>query len=585
MHAQRRPDPEDAASANAPRGGSGGSRRPMWLEALLDQTERSKSWVANSVLLVTIIVSSLVSSLVIAAVVPPLVGWPRVDGTTRIVVVTSLLVPLIVGVPAVLFGDALVRRVQRMRAELRDALAEARLASRAKSDFLANMSHEIRTPLNGVLGMAQVLEGTALDPMQRSYLRTIRDSGDLLIAIIDDVLDLSKIEAGRIDLHPVAAPLGETLAGTVRLFEAKALEQGTRLSFAMAPGSPAAVIYDTVRVRQALANLVSNAVKFTRNGRVDVYGSADPRPDGGWLVRFEVRDTGIGIPPEAQARLFQDFMQAESGTARTYGGTGLGLAISRRLARVMGGDITLQSQPGQGSVFTLCFVAAALPGSGSGAGDGDGDGDGAWDARDTLSGRELTLGEGDRGGGTGGNGTTARPAGPGSPDGTALSGLRVLVVDDSRVNRAVARGLLAPLGVTSAEAEDGETALAILAEEAIDLVLLDMQMPGMDGPATLRALRAAAHPRAAIPVIAMTAEAMPGDRARCLAMGMQGYVGKPVRLTVLLAELARVLATRPGPLADAATAGPARPPSSPAPYPEAPPSPGPGEAVLSPPGD
>jgi len=498
--------------------------RQGWLDALLDLAERSSSLVANSVLILVILVASVLFSLAVAIATSALTGWPLAEGMLRIVTVTGLVVPLLVGIPAVLFGDALVRRVQRMRADLRVALEQAQLASRAKSDFLANMSHEIRTPLNGVLGMAQVLEGTPLSPEQQAHLRIIRDSGDLLIAIIDDVLDLAKIEAGKVELQPVAAPLGASLAATVHLFGARAAEQGTRLSFEMAADAPAMVVHDTVRVRQALANLVSNAVKFTRGGRVEVRGAASPGPEGDWLIRIEVHDTGIGISPEAQGRLFRPFAQADSATGRTYGGTGLGLAISRRLARQMGGDITLSSQPGRGSVFVLSFRAGIV------------DPVLAMPAEPAAAGVE----------------TSGRPE----------RGLRILVVDDSRVNRRVVQAMLKPLGALCIEAENGRTALSALETQPVDLVLLDMHMPVMDGPATLGALRGAGRPWSGVPVIALTADAMRGDRERILDLGMQGYVAKPVRLADLRAEIARALGQGPTGQPSRAT-GPAGPQAQP----------------------
>ena len=487
------PPPRDAApSLQPPRAGTP-------LDRLLDLAEQSGSVRANAVLMLVIVLSSALVSVGLGALVAPRVGV-QVDGSLHILVaIIGVVVPMIVGTPAVLFGDALVRKIKGMREDLRNALAEATLASRAKSEFLANISHEIRTPMNGVLGMAQVLEGTPLSAAQREHLRLIRDSGQVLMAIIDDVLDLSRIEAGRIDLHPAPGPLIRALADTVALFEARAEANGTRLHFRVEPGTPADAVFDSVRVRQCLGNLVSNAVKFTQNGTVTVTLSTAPSGSGGIEVRLHVQDTGIGIPPEAQARLFQAFAQAEATTARQFGGTGLGLAISRRLARMMGGDIALSSTPGEGSVFDLRFRA------------------------------DLPVGE--------------AAAAPGDPSAAQarFDGVTILVVDDSLVNRKVASGLLAPLGATCLEADGGVQALEVLAARPVDLVLLDMQMPGMDGPATLRALRAAGHPRADVPVIALTANAMPGERERHLALGMQGYATKPIRLDLLKAEIARSL--------------------------------------------
>jgi signal transduction histidine kinase len=438
---------------------------------------------------------------------------------------SGFLVALLVSLPAVWLGDALILRLRTMREQMAQALTQAELASRAKSEFLANMSHEIRTPMNGVLGMAQVLETTPLDTGQREAVQMIRSSGDLLMAIIDDILDLAKVEGGRIDLAPQAQPLGATLAGTVALFQARAAERATRLAFEVAPGTPDLALYDSVRVRQCLGNLVSNAVKFTEAGEVAVHLSATPE-GGGWRVRIAVRDTGIGIPPEAQARLFRAFEQASSAIARDYGGTGLGLAISQRLARLMGGDITLDSQPGAGSTFVLQFQAGR--------------------AEPVL---DPPLADG----------------GTACPDAAVqrLVGLRVLVVDDSVINRKVVIGLLGPLGAVCLEAANGEVALELLGRTAVDLVLLDIQMPVMDGHQTLRHLRARAGPVAALPVIALTAEAVGSGGGGFLDAGFAGYLTKPLRRSALLAALAAL----PHPRADGPTtvaphgtdAGPRRP--------------------------
>jgi signal transduction histidine kinase/ActR/RegA family two-component response regulator len=427
-------------------------------------------------------------------------GLESEHGLYPLISAISLIVPLVVGIPAVLFANALIMKIKGMREDLREALAEATLASRAKSDFLANISHEIRTPMNGVLGMAQVLEGTALTDDQREHLRLIRTSGDMLMTIIDDVLDLSRVEAGRIDLHPAPHPLAGVLADTVALFQARAAENGTTLTFVTAPGMPGHAIFDSVRVRQCLGNLVSNAVKFTRNGAVTVTLSGQPMDEGTHEVVLTVEDTGIGIDPVAQARLFEVFAQANATTGREFGGTGLGLAISRRLARFMGGDITLTSTPGKGSCFVLRFRAQQMT-----------------QAPDLPEATQSPL------------------------DTTGLQGRSILVVDDSAVNRRVACGLLAPLGVTCLEAEGGEQALALLARSPVDLVLLDMQMPKMDGAATLRALRDSGQPWAGVAVVALTACAIEGERERCLQLGMQGYLTKPVRKSAFQDEITRSL--------------------------------------------
>jgi signal transduction histidine kinase len=471
-----------------------------WLEGLLHRAEQANSSTANTILIGIIVLASVIVSLALAVLLYPLVGLEPKPELFVLVTVIGTVAPLVVSVPAVLFGDALFTRIKGMRENLRDALTLATLASRAKSEFLANISHEIRTPMNGVLGMAQVLECTELTDGQREHLRLIRDSGDMLMAIIDDVLDLSRIEAGRIDLHPAPNPLSRALADMVALFQARAEERGTTLRFITEPGTPESAIFDSVRVRQCLGNLVSNAVKFTRNGSVTVTLSAQPLASDAFDVVLSVQDTGIGIDPVVSGRLFEAFAQAEKTTVQEYGGTGLGLAISRRLARMMGGDITLTSTPGEGSCFVLHFRAQAVA--------------------------EAPA-------------PSAAAIAPLAAN--RLQGVSILVVDDSAVNRRVACGLLTPLGATCLEASGGAQALALLAERPFDLVLLDIQMPTMDGPSTLRAIRTSGQPWALVPVVAMTANAMQGERERYLEMGMQGYATKPVRLSVLQEEIARSL--------------------------------------------
>jgi len=482
-------------------------RRGSWLDYFLRLIEQTSSFRLNAALIAIIFTSSLVLSLSLAIVLNPFVGSDSTVRLFTLVTVIAAIVPLLIGVPAVLYADALLHRINGMRKELHEALTEATLASRAKSEFLANISHEIRTPMNGVLGMAQVLEATPLTESQREHLRLISVSGEVLMSLIDDVLDLARIDAGRVELHPAPHALIKPLADTVELFQARASARGTTLAFTVAPGTPGRMVFDSVRVRQCLGNLVSNAVKFTQDGAVTVALATQPRDGGAIEVVLRVSDTGIGIDPEAQRRLFAAFVQAESTTVREYGGTGLGLAISRQLARMMGGDITVTSTPGEGSCFVFRFMGQT---------EQTGGGPSCGDVPDTLG--------------------SATPG----PE-TGLQGVSVLVVDDSPVNRRVACGLLTPLGATCHEAAGGAQALVSLSERHIDLVLLDLQMPTMDGAATLRAIRASGEDWAQVPVVALTANAMAGERERCLQMGMQGYASKPVRRAVLHQEILRCL--------------------------------------------
>ena len=465
------------------------------LERLIRLALVTTSWKFNLVLLAIIVALSGLLALLLWQFAGLFDGFQGAQTPVSHVVVLASIISVIVGGPAIWFSDALITRIQQVERELRLALDTAHTANRAKTDFLANMSHEIRTPLNGVLGMAQVLERTELTADQRATLRVIHESGDLLMAIIGDILDLSRIEAGQISLDPVTQPVASTLADTVELFHARAQQNGNSLTWATEGPIPDFARYDATRTRQCLANLVSNAVKFTKGGKVSVTLSAEDRGDD-WLVRIDVRDEGIGIAPEVQSRLFAPFEQATTRTARDFGGTGLGLAISRNLARLMGGDITLQSEPGAGSVFSLTFAAAKA---------------------------EAPV--------------AAPPAPEPAIGHDGLAGWQVLVVDDSAINRKVAIGLLGPLGCQTIEADGGQSALSLLEQGGIDLVLLDLHMPAMDGTETLSAIRALPGPVKNTPVIMLTADVLSARREDYLSMGAQGFLSKPLRREALMQEL------------------------------------------------
>lgn len=405
---------------------------------------------------------------------------------------------IIIATPAVIFGYLLLARVQIIRDDLRKALEQTQIANRAKTEFLANMSHEIRTPLNGVLGMTQILEQSELSPDQRDALRIIGESGSLLMGVINDVLDLAKVESGQLSLDPAPEELVSKISATVELFRARAADKGIGLTFSVAPGVPERVIYDSVRARQCVANLVSNAVKFTRQGQVSVHLSADPVEDG-WIIRIEVRDTGIGIEAATLSRLFQAFAQADASTSREFGGTGLGLALSRRFARMMGGDIWVESTPDIGSCFDFHFHAG--------------------DVALTSPQSDLAI-------------TRLAPA--------SLAHWRILVVDDSPINRKVVMGLLKPFGPQCVEAENGSHALQLLDVEPVDLILLDMHMPVMDGPTFMAEFARRGAPLCNIPVVALTADVMNGRRDFLLDAGFKGYLAKPLRRVELETELHRI---------------------------------------------
>jgi signal transduction histidine kinase/DNA-binding response OmpR family regulator/prephenate dehydratase len=420
----------------------------------------------------------------------------------------------------------------RLISELRErtdaaeaARAEAEAANEAKSTFLATMSHEIRTPMNGVLGMMEVLERQGLGEDQLPLVATMRDSAQALLRIIDDVLDFSKIEAGRLELETTAFSLSGLVSGAVDTLRPRANAKDLAVGAEIEPGSNDALTGDPTRIRQILFNLLSNAVKFTERGEVVVRAGTAPLGSGRTRVTLAVEDTGIGLGAEQQARLFQPFSQADSSTTRRYGGTGLGLSIVRRLAQLMGGDVAVESAPGEGSTFTVTLVLEAAP------------------AESPLA--ELLKP------------AAASPvaAAVAAPSGNAS---RVLVVDDHPVNREVLVRQLGLLGLPADTAQDGSEALAAWAPGRYAAVLADLHMPGMDGYELTRGLRSAEAEagNARAPIVAVTANAMRGEEERCLAAGMDAYLAKPVAIDRLRTTLERWLAIVEGaPRASSAGAG------------------------------
>ncbi|MEO1406807.1 MAG: ATP-binding protein [Pseudomonadota bacterium] len=411
--------------------------------------------------------------------------------------------------------------------ELKKARRAAEAASAAKSEFLASMSHEIRTPLNGILGMAQALRTRDLNRDEMDMVETILDSSRSLMTILNDILDLSKIEAGRLELSPVSVDFRHRISRIQKFFRPSAEDKRLYLKLVVDPRVPTDLIMDTVRVRQCISNLVSNAIKFTSKGGVIVAAKSElvDGSDDTHLVTVHVSDTGIGIDPEHKSVLFDSFTQADASTTRRFGGTGLGLSIARKLARMMGGDITVASKQGQGSVFTFTFKAPAASGPPLAN----------RPEQQDLTDSPVLISDVSSAQSASSQASTAAATGTNS-----LRGMRVLIVDDNTVNRRVARLFVEPLGMIATEAAHGQEAIEILSAEPFDLVLLDMHMPVMDGQETIRAIRASKESWSDVLVIALTADAMAGDREKCIDLGMDGYVAKPVDQRELFSELLKV---------------------------------------------
>ncbi len=391
-----------------------------------------------------------------------------------------------------------------MAQRLRSARRAAEDATRAKSEFLANMSHEIRTPMNGILGMTELALSENCSPEQRECLNMAKGSAESLLTIIDDILDFSKIEAGKMEIESASFRLAECIEEAVRILSLRASRKGLQLVCRVSPEAHNTWIGDSVRIKQVILNLAGNAIKFTEHGEVRIEAAVEDPVDRWVMLHCSVTDTGIGIPIEKQQMIFQEFTQADGSITRRYGGTGLGLAISSKLARLMGGQIWVESQPGAGSTF---HFTARL-------------------------GRADPVTSGD---------SESAPVQVGAISPAAAIPLQILVAEDNSVNQTLLLKILKRAGHSTAIATNGLEAVKAFDEARFDVILMDVQMPCMDGLEAIALIRRKERTEGGhIPIVALTAHAMAGDRERCLDAGADAYLSKPVRTSELLEVLRSV---------------------------------------------
>ena len=389
------------------------------------------------------------------------------------------------------------------KTEAENAAKQAKAADKSKSRFIANMSHEIRTPMNGVLGMADLLSRTPLTHEQGEFVETLKESGQNLLNLLNDILDLSKIEAGRVELEDQNFSISELLKSTNTFWGHAAQDKGLAFSILNSVSENDVICGDRNRLRQIINNLLGNAIKFTAEGKIEVRATEEATTENSVKLRFEVHDSGIGISEEKRETVFSPFTQADSSTTRQYGGTGLGLTICQDLVGILGGEIGVESSPGNGAIFW--FTISAKKG----------------DPKKVRS-----------------NFTNEFPA-PTQPATDNDRTLRLLIAEDNFLNQRIISWMLAPLNCQFDIVSNGLEAVAAINRSTYDLILMDVQMPEMDGVEATKQIRTLAGPDGQIPIIAMTANAMQGDREKFLEAGMTDYVSKPVDQRELLGTIAR----------------------------------------------